>query len=64
MMVTLTSLKSERPVDALHENEYYWLPAHKPPQPVEQLSVPVMHWKYSNVYIAANFPYKEGGKTT
>ena len=36
---TRLSLESERPVDALHEDEYYGLPAHEPPQPVEQLAV-------------------------
>ena len=35
----LGSLKSEGPVDALHEYEYDGLPAHEPPQPVEQLPV-------------------------
>ena len=34
-----SSLESERPVDALHEDEYYGLPADEPPQPVEQLAV-------------------------
>ena len=35
----LGSLQSEGPVDALHEDEYDGLPAHEPPQPVEQLPV-------------------------
>ena len=34
-----SSLESEGPVDALHEDEYYRLPAHEPPQPVKQLAV-------------------------
>ena len=35
----LGSLQTEGPVDTLHEDEYDGLPAHEPPQPVEQLAV-------------------------